>query len=473
MNIKSNSWNIAITVGVFIAGSIVGRITVPAHREKEPQNVEIAISKAKPKVKHSRSATVTRSSSAASAVTIVPGESMFDEIAAQDFEQMARAAAASMDTVDNKSLLHVLISEWAKKDPLAAIAYAQELGRSELIYEGLRQMAQQNPDEALNWVEQNEIHAEQNFYFSTAIYRELAKADPAGTITRIEQMPADAERDELLSITVDQWVEQDIYAVFDWLETVELTPQFPDIYNQVMGSYIEQDPFQAAALIADMKPGEDKLNFTSQIAYKLAEQNLDDAFEWMQTLDDDERNCAFPEIIGQWSASSDAPAALNYILNHQDTPNYQRLFRTVAVNMAHENPEALADALETMDERRQITAAEQLASFYSVNDPERGIEWLQSLEPGLVQDAALKKALRTYKCSNVPLAFTLSESISSESLRKEQIRQVMSVWVPMDQQAAEQALQACTVLSSSEKERLLNEVYSSLKLNDYLLPAKM
>jgi hypothetical protein len=472
MNIKSNSWNSAIAVGVFIAGIIVGRITVLARPEKEPKREVIATTKAQPKSKRSRAATVTRPSSSASAVTIVPGESLFDGIAVRDFESIARAAAISPDDIENESLLRVLVSEWAKKDPLAAIQFAQELERNDLVYEGLLQMAQFNADYALNWIEQNEGTAGTQRYFTMAVYQGMAKMDPVGAVVRVEQMPAGAQRDELLSITVNQWAKQDIQAAFDWLDTVEPTPQFTYIYNQVMGNYIEQDPVQAAALITDMNSGDNKLSFASQVACELADQDVDYAVEWVQTLDGDEKKYALMGILYRWADGPVASGALNYILEHPEEPGYDNLFATVAVKMSHNQPDELEAVFESMTETDQISAAEQLASVYSVNDSDKCNEWLQSLEPGSVQDAALESALKTYKYSNVPQAFALSESISSDSLRKEQMLDVMTVWVPVDGQAAVQALDGSSALSAEEKEDILRQVFEKIKPDHYLLPAK-
>ncbi|CAA6679386.1 MULTISPECIES: hypothetical protein [unclassified Lentimonas] len=467
-----NSWVIAIAASMFTAGIIVGRITLPVSDDRESTNEGLAASEQSlTGTSHGAEGVLSPRSSVPVGVTAL-GTSLFDAVPVGDFERMARTAAASSSAVDNQSLLRVLISEWAKKDPLSAVMYAQEVNRTDLVYESLHQMAQQNPDEAFSWIERNKSVDGDSRYLTMAVFQGIAQADPVDAVARVEQMPIGSQRDELLSITVNQWAQQDVYAAFDWLETAEMTPQFPYLYNQMMGSYIEQDPFQAAALISDMEPCENKRNFVSQVACKIAERDVDYALEWVQALDGEDKTYALQGVMDRWS-STNATAALGYIMNHQEAPDYQSLFTTVAMNMAHKDPEALAGAFETMDEWGQITAGEQLAAAYSLNDPNRGIEWLKSLKPGAIQDAALGKALETYKNSNVPLAFTLSETISSESLRKEQIRQVMSVWVPVDQLAAEQALQASAALSSTEKEALLNEVYSSLKLNDYLLPAKL
>ena len=117
-----------------------------------------------------------------------------------------------------------------------------------------------------------------------------------------------------------------------------------------------------------------------------------------------------------------------------------------------------------MNEPDQVTSARQLASVYSNNDPDRGIEWIRSLEPGFARDEAVKVTLKTYMYSNVSEAFGLSESIGNDSSRYDQIREVMAVWVAVDPAAAEQALNQSSALSPEEKQKLLNLVLSLIHI---------
>ncbi|MCH6255673.1 hypothetical protein MLD52_03890 [Puniceicoccaceae bacterium K14] len=457
---------IALTGGLFMAGFVVGRMTVPDFIEEGAKRENLLWP-------NSPSDDAEIAASHVESLPVVGRATMgtlFEGIAIQDFESIVRAAASSSDDLERESLLRVLVSEWAKKAPLAAIEFAQEIKRDDLMYEGLLRMSQLNTDDALNWIEGNVGKAGQRRYLTMAVYQGMATKDPEEAIARVEQLPAGSQRDELLSIAVNQWAKQDIQASFDWLERVELTPHFSSIYSEMMGKYIEQDPLLAASLVSDMNSSENKLSFASQVACELADQDLGYALEWVQALDGEEKKYALMGVLDRWASSSDASAALNYILEQPDEPGYQNLLETVAFKMSHNRPEELAAAMVSMNESNQIYVAQQLASVYSADDPEKCNEWLDSIQPGRVRDVAVESALKTYAYSNSSLAFRLSESINSEALRKEQMRNVLTIWMHIDFEVAEQALDASPVLTVEGKEELLNEINANLRGNDYLLP---
>jgi hypothetical protein len=473
MKIELNSWNIAIAGGVFFAGIVLGRVSSPARHEQEQKSEAVVTTiKAKPGIKRSHVAPATLARPSMPAVTIIPGGSLFDGVEVHELESLARAAALSTDDIENESLLRVLVSEWAKRDPVAAITFAQGIERTDLMYDALRQMAKQNAGDALCWIEQHVKLADRKRYLEVAVFQGLAKTDPKAAVSFVEQIPPGAQRDRLLSVTVRQWAEQDIHAVFDWLETAEQTPQFASMYTEVMGDYIEQDAVQAASLVAEMESCENKLCLAPQVACKLAEQDVDHALEWVQELAGDEKKYSLMGVLDRWASGPDGKEALIYILEHSDEHEYQDLLATVAVKMSLNHPEELEAAFESMSASDQIVAAEQLAAVYSRDDSDKCNEWLASLDAGPVRDSAVERALQTFTSSDVSMAFSLSESISSDSLRKTQIREVMTTWIPVDYQSAELALNESSALSAAEKEDLLSQIYKKLNLNDYVLPEK-
>lgn len=62
-----------------------------------------------------------------------------------------------------------------------------------------------------------------------------------------------------------------------------------------MGNYIEQieqEPQDAALLVSQMEPSESRVSFASQIAIKLAEQDVDNALTWANDLDHESKKYA-------------------------------------------------------------------------------------------------------------------------------------------------------------------------------------
>lgn len=446
-------------------GAIVGRTTAPDAGKNQAQ---LSNTDSHGQTTIGRQARNTNISSSATSRT-----SIFKSFNTREFQTLSKEALASSDDVENDALLLVLVSEWAKKDPQAALAFANETpNRSDLVFEALNQLAQQNPDEALDWISQNATDSSQRQYLLRAAYRGMATVDPEGAVAQIEQMSAGSQRDQLLSLTLNEWAKQDINAAFDWIELAEATPQLKHIYNEVMGRYIDQDPEQAATVISAMNSGDNKLSFASQIATKLAEKDVNYALDWLQTLDGNEKKYALLGVVDRWAAGPNGEEALDYVLQNSTDPNHKELFSMVAMKLARKNPDKLVDSFDNMSESEQMIAAQQLASVYSINDPERGMEWIESLATGAVRDEALKSTLSSYMYSNVSQAFELSETISNSSLRTKQMREVLATWFPVNQAAAEQALYASSVLTTEEKQALLNQIQANFKTDDYVLPAK-
>ena len=230
MNIEFKGQKVVFAIAIFAVGIGLGRMTSSIGSGKdEPQDKSVSEG-SRTKRQNSQLGGSTSSSGSKSSSR----NAIFDAVPAGNFEQMARTAASSLDNVENDSLLRVLVSEWAKKDPFGALAYSQELDRSDLVYDSLLQMGKSDADGALKWLKLNMEQSGDFQYLSTAVYKGMAKVDPAGTVSLVEQMSTGSQREELLSLVVDEWAQRDVHAVFAWLEKAEFSPYFSEIYSRTM-----------------------------------------------------------------------------------------------------------------------------------------------------------------------------------------------------------------------------------------------
>ena len=468
MNIEFKGQKIVFAITIFAVGIGLGRITSSIGSGKEGAQDKSVSESSRTKRQNSQFGGSSSSSGSKSSSR----NAIFDAVPAGNFEQMARTAASSLDNVENDSLLRVLVSEWAKKDPFGALAYSQELDRSDLVYDSLLQMGKSDADGALKWLKLNMEQSGDFQYLSTAIYKGMAKVDPAGTVSLVEQMSTGSQREELLSLVVDEWAQRDVHAVFAWLEKAEFSPYFSEIYSRTMENYIKQSPAQAATLVSAMEDCENKITAASQVAHALAQQDIDHALKWLDTLEGDSQKYAQLGVLEQWAKGAGGIAALSYVLDNPDDPNYSETFSQVARSLAQHHPAELEKALTQMSDSEQIKAAPHLASIYSVNSPDQCRALIQSLQPGPVQDAALESAFRACKYNNTQLAFDLSESITDSSLRENRIYEVMKIWMSNNPTAAEEALHASTALSSDQKENMLGEISQTVEINDYVIPER-
>ena len=369
---------------------------------------------------------------------------LFSSYKTQDFQARALDIEESQDELESDALLRILISEWAKKDPYAALEYANGLpNRSDLVYEGLRQMAKLEPDKALEWITQHIQNGDSRQYFLRGAFKGMAFSDPEKAVAKVQSMFSGARREELLSLTVKEWARQDVHAAFDWLEASEISPEFSNIYSEIMGHYIAQDTSQASELVSQMESGDHKLSFATQIAAKLAEKDVQHALKWLDTLDGEERKYSLLSVVDRWASGNDSDQALAYVLKNTELENHEDLLATVALKLAQNAPDKLENSFSEMEALDQKIVAQQLVSAYSKNNPEKGLEWVHALEAGGVKDEAVKTALNSYKFGSADEAFKLAGSITNRRIQKKQILQVLEQWMPVDSETAEAAFIRC------------------------------
>ncbi len=400
-----------------------------------------------------------------------PAELIFRNVTNQQYKEMILKAMASTDPNENASLLQVLFSEWAKKDTLAALAFAKENNKDTFMQLALHYMAKEKPEEAIAWAKENSANADQLHYFSLGIYAAMAEVNPVRTVAYLEKLPAGLYKYQYLADAADAWAQQDIKSAFKWIEKITLTPETNYIYTKVMTRFIEQSPREAASLIAAMESGENKVGFASNVASHLANEDIDYALKWVDGLVDNEKRYAMQSLMQVWASGPNGLKALDYALNHMNEPFSDQIFLAVASNLPSRNSKELVRAFSRMNETQQITAAEQLASYYIMNDPGQYHAWIADFEPSKVRDSAISSAINIYKKSNVKEAFKLGITTFDSDLRVRHLAQVMGEWMSVDPAVAEKTLAGTAMLSAEEKKMIMESASSLSKTIDYVVPS--
>ncbi|MDP0491592.1 MAG: hypothetical protein Q7Q71_11120 [Verrucomicrobiota bacterium JB023] len=384
-------------------------------------------------------------------------------------DQLANDPADGRKAAD----LKVLLAEWAKRDPESALAFANERRREDWLHDCLIIYGSDQPDAALQWVEAHITSLGLQAHLTAAVYRGWVQTDATAAIHRIEQQKAGVQRDRLLYLAIDEWAQQDVESVFDWIAEQEITPFLSAAYNQALGRYIEQSPADAAYLVSEMENNADKPNFANQTAFHLAKEEPARALEWAEDLPDQARQFALMGVMESWASGANGLQALDYAKELPKGENEEQLFTMVAMKLAHANPAALSQELPDLNEAQQRIAATQLAQVYSAYDSGQTTRWLASLDHGPVRDAAVKTCLNFFRHSDIQQAFELSETFSEESLRRFEIQQILLAWLPIDPQAASDALMSTDALPESRKLMIRDELARQAPAaKDFLLPAK-
>ena len=453
---KKHTWVLLLGISLSLAlGMVIGRRTAPG-TDPDPSS--------------------SPSRSQSSARTKQTGKSnssnFLSALSPSDLEQELRANAELPLPQQNNALATLLISEWAQRDPLAALAFAQETERNDWVYESLLVYGRDSPDQALQWIEEQVRDYGLKGHFMGAVFRGLVRDDPQAALAKIDELESGGQRNQLLYLTVSEWGQQDIESVFDWMESQSSSPFLAGLYGQVMGQYIEQAPAEASSLISMMEKGADKSNFASQAAFQYATQNPQDALAWVETLEGEAKNFGLMGLMESWAAGPEALAAINFAKAQPTDSGSPELFTMAAMKLSQHDPGTLARELPNFTEDQQTIAAGQLAQVYSARSPEKVKDWITSLDPGAVRDQATRIALNTLRHSDTGTAFELAQTFDDEILRRGELQELLLEWVPTDPEGAVAALNSSTVLSEASKAQLRDFIARQApNAREYLLPA--
>lgn len=457
--------SVTVAIVAIVIGFVSGRVSNSSSAERE-----IAENRSEDKGESQRG------QKAKFAARSSDGEPAFSSVlrglSHDDFESLAISALDSGNDIDGSAFLEVLITAWAQKDPEGALAFASKNDRPGLMFLALRELGAVDSEAALSWIKGNVKDLTAHGHLMVGVFQGVAKLNPEEAIQRIGDLSPGPQRDQILSVTIDEWAKNDIDSVFSWLEKAEYSQQTPYLYDQAVNRYIMSSPIDASALVSDMENGVEKSNFASNVAYQLAQLDPEHAVKWANSLSGEQKEFALNGLLENWAGKKEgAGEALDFILNNKDESNYEELFTKVTMKLSQSDPTELEQRLPSLSENEKELAAVQLAQVYSANVPEKAAQWLDTLDEGPVRDAALTSALNSFRNTDITRAFTLAETFSNAHTRTQEIQKVMHEWLGSDQAAAEKALQATSTISEDQKRIMLESLYRRVKpRNKLILP---
>lgn len=143
-----------------------------------------------------------------------------DQLAPGDFEE-AVAHFRSLGLTDQRlGEYSLLLSAWAKADPLSAMAYAQESTNGRFASETiLTSWATLDPDAAMSWAQSNHTGEGAN-PFMIGIIRGLAESDPQRATALLKEMPRSRERGDALDAVLPYLLAQGNDATRAWIDSL-------------------------------------------------------------------------------------------------------------------------------------------------------------------------------------------------------------------------------------------------------------
>ncbi|MEM6885892.1 MAG: hypothetical protein AAF571_12760 [Verrucomicrobiota bacterium] len=426
----------------------------------------------------SKTARLTQSSSQSEPFR-TSSEAMYRQVLAlkqgADFEHMMDELRFTSSRTHRQSLLNLTVQRWAEKNASEALGYVSELrpstGRNELLSVIFGQVARSDPDQALQWVEAFATTDNRSTLMAAA-YSGWAEVRPAQAMAATEALPDGPERSWVMREVVQIWAEQDVSAVFDWIETQTADRELQSLYGMVMTQYTSQYPEKAGILIQEMLPGDIKNGLVSQYSLHLVEQgDLSAAFKWADTLNDEQAKAQALTVAFEAWSRQDPGAAFEYAISFNGDSRVG-LLEQVAVHMSREDPAAAATNIERFPQEARQVATEQVAMAWAEQNPEAMIQWINSLpESSPTYSHAVKAAIYPLSKRMPETAFELATRLSDSS-RSTHIRHAAQAWYEVNPDSALDAVTRDTMLTQNEKNIIVSQVTKHGRLMDLVLPSK-
>jgi hypothetical protein len=236
-----------------------------------------------------------------------------DQLGPGDFEEAVTRFRDLGITESRMGEYTLLLSAWAKTDPLAALAYAKENTGSPFATNTiLTTWASSDPDAAIRWAETNHQGDGANPYMA-GIIRSLAATDPARATQLLTAMPRSQERGQALEAMMPHLLAQGSGATRAWIEGITDEALRNGAMMRVAGQLAATDPAGTVSWLLS-NPGE------------ATQRRMDD-------------------VYSTW-ARNDEQAALTSLASLPSGENRSNALRGIVASVATRNPQAAVSLLD-------------------------------------------------------------------------------------------------------------------------------
>ncbi len=318
--------------------------------------------------------------------TIVQGENALDrnrallayidQLAPDDFED-AVEHFRSLDLGDDRNgEFALLLSAWAKLDPLTAISYARENTRGGFATNTiLTSWATADPEAAIQWAMANHEGDEGNRFFA-GIIRGLAGSDPARATALLTTMPRGDERGDALEEMVPHILNTGPEAARLWVAGISDETLRNSLIAEMAEPMADKDPQGTAAwLIAN--PGEAATRQMDDVFEKWAEVNPREALASYETLPPGaSRTNALAGLAG--TLAEEDPKAAVALMDRYPNDVTNEVVQSVVRESLRNDPNTAADQIARItDERQRDQMYSRTLGRWLARDPASAQAWLQ------------------------------------------------------------------------------------------------
>lgn len=299
-----------------------------------------------------------------------------DQLAPEDF-QAAVDHFRNMGMGDNRnSDLALLLSAWAKVDPLTAVTYARENTRGGFATNTiLTTWATLDPEAAIQWAQSNHQGDEGNDFYA-GIIRGLAATDPVRATELLTSMPRGEERGDALEEMVPHVLRNGPEAAQMYVASIKDDTLRNSLMSEMAESMAEIDP-QGTAMWLLANPGEAATRRSDDVFEAWAEKNTPEALAAFATLPAGEfRSNALSGLIGEIAEKNPKDAAA--MLDRYPNDVTDDVVQTVVWDSLRNDPATAVDQIYRISNEGQRDQMYRRAlGRWLERDPASAQVWLQ------------------------------------------------------------------------------------------------
>lgn len=273
--------------------------------------------------------------------------SFIDGIMSEDFESTVSEFREMGMTQQRFGEYAMLLSAWAKVDPIGALEYAGEnTGTSFATDTILSAWATNDPEAAIRWANENHSGEDANPYM-VGIIRAMGQGDPTRASQLLFDMPKSVERGKALDGLIPALLTQGDDATRQWIETVEDDSLRNGAILRTAERFAETDPAGTFAWL-QANPGEAANRRVDDVFRTWAKNNELEAMSAYKALPEgEERSNALRGIVSNLAAAD--PEAAVELMDSNATDVNERMIRSFAWQTFDDNPQIAVDQIARLE----------------------------------------------------------------------------------------------------------------------------
>jgi len=313
------------------------------------------------------------------------------------------------------------------------------------------QLAQQwsltDPNAAYAWINTQKENISPTIMNGSLAYiaANMAMTTPTKAIELLGSISDKSIHEMTRSEIANTWVVNDHEGAFKWLESLSQTDIPNDTLNRyyasMMKTFISVDPFKAAQLVEQLDAFDLQKNLSAHVAAKLSQVNLQGAFNWVNSLSNEESRLAGIREIVHMQQSSHPEEVVNFLLTQPKfTAQTQHLLIKAFETLAFNDDAYAIDLLERLPKSAQPDIAESVTYGLLSKDERFAMEWINSQPPGQILDGAAG-VMVLERIESDPLgAIEWANKITDQTRRNKLLRDLSAYARPEDLPAIQQSI---------------------------------